>query len=132
VVDSTGKLLGVVSLSDIVKTRAYSGARKSPKRHEFYDGVWEDSLSPEDLEGLQLEEDNGLCAQDIMTPVIICVQENTSLAEMADIMVSGRIHRVIVTRHGKIAGIVTTMDILEEIRDCARQEKNARIPEVLS
>jgi len=55
--------------------------------------------------------------RDIMTPMIFSVSENTSVQEVADVMLKRRIHRVFVTRDGKLAGIVTALDMLKVIRD---------------
>jgi CBS domain-containing protein len=52
-----------------------------------------------------------------MTPMIFSVREDTSVQEVADTMLKGRIHRVFVTRDGKLTGIVTALDMLQVIRD---------------
>jgi CBS domain-containing protein len=49
--------------------------------------------------------------------MIFSVSENTSVQEVADVMLKGRIHRVFVTRDGRLAGIVTALDMLKVIRD---------------
>ncbi|MGH7495293.1 MAG: CBS domain-containing protein [bacterium] len=43
--------------------------------------------------------------------------ENTPIQEVADTMLGGRIHRLMVTRNDKIIGIISTMDMLKIIRD---------------
>jgi CBS domain-containing protein len=52
-----------------------------------------------------------------MTPVIFSVSENARFQEMADTMVGGRIHRLIVTDGDSVIGIVTTLDLLRGLRD---------------
>jgi signal-transduction protein with cAMP-binding, CBS, and nucleotidyltransferase domain len=37
--------------------------------------------------------------------------------QVADMMIKKRIHRVFVTREGKVVGIISTPDILKIIRD---------------
>jgi CBS domain-containing protein len=54
--------------------------------------------------------------RDIMTPMIFSVSEDTSVQEVAETMLKGRIHRVFVTRDNKLAGIVTALDMLKVIR----------------
>jgi signal-transduction protein with cAMP-binding, CBS, and nucleotidyltransferase domain len=39
---------------------------------------------------------------------------------MADAMIGGRIHRLIVTRDDQVVGIVTTLDMLKAIREYAQ------------
>ena len=55
--------------------------------------------------------------RDIMTPMIFDVSEDTTLPEAADAMIRGHIHRIFVTRHHKVTGIVTALDMLKVIRD---------------
>lgn len=122
VLDRKNKLVGVISVSDIARASSCGQAAITTKeKSEFYDLSWEDQLSAEDLDGIQLEIDIGIKVREVMTPIILCVQEETSIADMADIMISGRIHRLLVSKEGKILGIITTMDMLKIIRDWARQ-----------
>lgn len=118
VLDETGKLLGVVSLSDIVRNE---GRRvnivSNDVESDYYLHGWEDTLDEDDLREFHLEEDDGLVVRDIMTPLIFKVDENTPVTEMADIMIGGRIHRLFVTRNDEVVGIVSTLDMLKAIRD---------------
>jgi CBS domain-containing protein len=52
-----------------------------------------------------------------MTPMIFDVNEDTKVKQVADTMIRGRIHRVFVTREGKLTGVITTVDMLEVIRN---------------
>jgi CBS domain-containing protein len=52
-----------------------------------------------------------------MTPMIFKVEENTSVQVVAETMLRGRIHRVFVTRGSTLTGIVTTLDMLQVIRN---------------
>jgi CBS domain-containing protein len=45
------------------------------------------------------------------------VDRDTSLQEIAETMLKGRIHRVFVTEDDKLTGIVTALDMLQVIRD---------------
>jgi CBS domain-containing protein len=45
------------------------------------------------------------------------VSETATVGEVADVMINGRIHRVIVTRDDRVVGIVTTLDLLRALRD---------------
>lgn len=117
VINKEGKLIGVVSLSDIVRNDAQRTAIVKRKHEtDFYLDGWEDKLDEDDFQDLRLEEDDGLIVRDIMTPLIFKVAETTPISEMADIMIGGRIHRLIVTRDDQVAGIVSTLDMLKAIR----------------
>jgi CBS domain-containing protein len=51
--------------------------------------------------------------QDIMTPAVYTVRDDAPVAMLARTMVAGRIHRLFVTRGGRIVGIVTSLDLLK-------------------
>jgi CBS domain-containing protein len=109
VLDASGRLTGVVSLTDIVDqvTRDRESATL-PKR------AWSDRIAPEDLRGLQIEDSDRLVG-DIMTPTFFTVPAETAIPRIARTMVAGRIHRLLVTIKGRVVGIVTTLDILREL-----------------
>jgi CBS domain-containing protein len=48
----------------------------------------------------------------IMTPAAFTVEDDTPVDEVARCMLRERVHRLIVTRSGRLAGIVSTMDML--------------------
>jgi CBS domain-containing protein len=73
---------------------------------------WEDQVNREDLRALHVEEGDVL-VRDIMTPAVYSVREDASVEAMARTMVSGRIHRLFVTRQRRIVGIVTSLDLLK-------------------
>ena len=113
VLNSEGKLVGVVSLSDLARTKAEQATIIHEKtKSDFYIKDWDGPVDEEELEGFHLEINEGLQVGDIMTPLVFSVSEDTPLAEMAEIMSTGRIHRLIVTQEDDVVGIVTTMDIL--------------------
>jgi CBS domain-containing protein len=117
VVDDMGKLVGVVSETDIVRSGARRDAALKEKRESsYYLRGWEDKIDEEELGEFHVIEEEGLKVRDIMTPLIFKVTEDTSIGEMADTMIGGRIHRLIVTRDDRVVGIVTTLDMLKAIR----------------
>jgi CBS domain-containing protein len=68
-------------------------------------------LNREDLAGLHLEE-QGLLVRDIMTPAVYTIPESLPLRQIAETMIAGRLHRLLVTRNHHLIGIVTPFDIL--------------------
>jgi CBS domain-containing protein len=118
VVDEAGKFIGVASLTDIVRQETMNELRlRANEPHDYYLHGWENRLSAEDISSFHVEEKTQITVREIMTPMIFKVDERTSIKEIADTMIDGRIHRLLVTRDGKITGIVTTMDLLKVIRD---------------
>ena len=54
---------------------------------------------------------------DIMTQLLICAEESDDIDVAADLMVNHGIHRVVVTRDGKVTGVITAGDLIKEFRD---------------
>jgi len=55
--------------------------------------------------------------RDVMTPTVYTVTEDTPAVDLARTMISGRVHRLFVTRMGRIVGIVTSLDLLRLLCD---------------
>ena len=120
VVNKDGKLVGVVSLSDIVRNDERRTAIVNDKQEsDYYLSGWEDNLNSDEIQELHLEEDDSLTVRNIMTPLIFKVKETELISAMSDIMIGGRIHRLLVTRDEKVVGIITTLDMLKAIREHA-------------
>ncbi len=117
VLNADGLLVGVVSLSDIV---ANNGKRQAIRGGEhvgdFFLQGWEDELDETELRPFHVIEDDGLTVGDILTSVIYTADEGTDIATMADTMIQGRIHRLVVTRDDAVVGIVSTLDMLKALR----------------
>ena len=52
---------------------------------------------------------------DIMTPIIFSVDEDSSVVEVAQLMMEEHLHRVFVKRDKELTGIITTYDLLKVI-----------------
>jgi CBS domain-containing protein len=106
VVDQRGELVGLVSLTDIAESDALredAPDPEAPRRRR--------ARSREDLAGLRVHRSD-LLVRDIMTPTVFSVDPDTPVPEMARTMIAGRIHRLLVTEAGRVAGIVTSLDLL--------------------
>jgi CBS domain-containing protein len=107
VVDEEGRPVGVVSEGDF----RFADAATRKKQRE----AWLHMLS-----GGQDMAENYLNALDrevetvrqIMAKPALCVDEDASVAEIADLIGAHRVKRVIVLRDGKVAGVVTRADLL--------------------
>lgn len=123
VVNDDGDLVGVVSLADIARSVSDQGqVGRSGADPGFYlvgrvEDVelagWEESYDMEDIEYFRVKGDGGASVGDLMTPTVITVAEDASVAEIAGLMVSGHYHRILVASNGGLAGIVTSMDLIE-------------------
>lgn len=118
VVSEDGKLEGVVSLTDIVRFRSMPVTdSRDEDTHEYYAHTSELNYSNEELESFHLESESLITVRDIMTSKTFTVNEETKIHDVADAMIRGNIHRVLVTRNDTLVGIITTMDMLRVIRD---------------
>jgi CBS domain-containing protein len=117
VVDRNGRLTGVVSVTDIVRSEADRSGTESPAEPPtfFLASRWR-GLSLEDYGGLTVQ-DEGLLVRDIMTPTVYTVPSETSIQKVARTMVAGRVHRLLVTKQEKVVGIVTSLDLLKVLCD---------------
>ncbi|HLF56171.1 MAG TPA: CBS domain-containing protein [Thermoanaerobaculia bacterium] len=111
--DAEGRLIGVVSLTDIAA--AVTGQRDMTVLDHpgpnFYLRTWEEKFNPEDLAGLRVA-DSGATVGEIMTPSIFAVDEETPISKVAERMIHSHVHRLLVTRDHKVVGILTTSDLL--------------------
>lgn len=119
VIDEQGHVLGVVSATDIIRAAA-SGAILSsgePGVGAFYHDMANVNLDKSDLASMHIVSESMVTVRDIMTPMMFEVREDTDLQEVADMMVRGRIHRVVVTRNGKVTGVISSLDLVRVLRD---------------
>lgn len=138
VVDEEGRVLGVVSSTDVVRLCAddadirLRSARLRAERRATTDPeddeVEPDALGfflPEDvpeqtaevLESLPESEFDTTLVSDIMTPVSFSVPAEADVRELADFLVRGRIHRAVVLDGDRLAGIVTSGDVLRAVAE---------------
>jgi CBS domain-containing protein len=134
VVDHSGQVVGVVSATDILRlaadetdVRVGSFPPISPMESDEPSGDDELDLvgyfasmdatvvAPEGIDWISEDAFNERTVRDIMTGIHFSVGPDASLAELADLMVRGRIHRALVVENGELRGIVTTFDVLKAI-----------------
>lgn len=117
VVGDEGELLGVVSLTDIVRQDTFKSRETQMYAHDCYIYDLAYNFAEEEISVFRVKESSDILVRDIMTTVVFSVDEDCSLRTVADMMVRGRIHRVFVTRDGQLSGIITSLDILKLLRD---------------
>ena len=112
VVNDEDNLVGVVSLTDIAKNVNETDVAVDNSNPRYDVRGWENKMEPEELEQCHIEKE-GMLVEDIMTSLPLTVPETTTVPEIADIMVEGRVHRLLVTRNRQLMGIITTLDVLK-------------------
>lgn len=118
VVDEVGTILGVVSQTDLVRTRREASVGVPSYHRELDDTVRAAGLHFEELEQIRVEE--------IMTPGAISLDELVPVEKVAKVMIDSRIHRVLITRGDRLAGIVTTMDLMRALVVLAKRQPAKR------
>jgi CBS domain-containing protein len=109
VIDEQGNLAGVISQTDLIH---YSLTRPDHLvlESDFYQTArMEGRHVPT---GFQIVDTNSGCVADMMTPVVHSVSERASVEAVARMMTRKHIHRVIVRRGRKVAGIISAIDVL--------------------
>ena len=116
VVDESGLVLGVVSQTDLVRSRR-EASDGVPLYHKELD-------APLAALGLHFEEVDQSRVEQIMTPGAISFDVETPVETLASAMLERHIHRVLITRSGRLVGIVTTMDLLRSLVVLAKKRKS--------
>ncbi|MCA9796000.1 MAG: CBS domain-containing protein [Candidatus Eremiobacteraeota bacterium] len=111
VVDADGRLVGVVSSTDIG-----SGVSDPPVASEM-----DRDLLDEDHELAGLESAK---VADLMTEHVVTIDPSANVTELVDLMVDSNIHRVFVTSGEELVGVVTTMDLIRQLKSMFSQMSN--------
>jgi CBS domain-containing protein len=107
VVDGEGRPLGVVSETDF---RYADAAEREKQREAWVRYVSEgQGISSAYLDALEREADQ---VERIMARPAICIDEDASLVDAAALLASKRIRRLVVTRDGKVTGVITRASLL--------------------
>jgi CBS domain-containing protein len=116
VVDDHGRLVGVVSMTDIVRSDAERD--EDLDNPAYYRGdPYEVTL--EDL-GQKYVEQQAVTVREVMTPAVHSVADTAPVSEVAGAMLDRHVHRLIVMRGQDPVGIITSLDLL---RMLAGQQK---------
>lgn len=113
VVDSDGRLVGILSEGDFIR-RAKTGTQR--KR-----GRWLALLAGADRVALDFTREHGRNVGDIMTQNPVAIAEDTPLEQIVAIMQRRSVKRLPVLREGKVVGMVTRADFLPAIANLARE-----------
>ena len=92
VVDSTGRMVGVVSSTDILTSEAE--ARDAVEREALFE---------------QME------VRDIMTPRPLTISPDADVREAAQQMLYADVHRLFVTSQDRVIGVISTTDIVRAV-----------------
>ena len=110
VVDSSGRLVGIVSEGDLLHRTEIGTARRHRERRRSW---WLDDFAS-DLARDYIKS-HGRTVKDIMTRDVVTVTEDTDLGEVAALLEAKRIKRVPVTRDGKVIGIISRANLVRAL-----------------
>jgi len=110
VVDDSGRILGVVSQSDLVRqseqrTTVGESGRFFTDVNEYRDLA----NLPRDLSDLPVES--------LMSKEVCSVPRDSSAAMGAKLMRERKVHRLLVTDQGVLVGVVTSLDLLRVVEE---------------
>lgn len=117
VVDAKGRLLGVISQTDLVRQGRKSTADDFiPDFHRSLDAaVYYSARRLKDAGAAKVEE--------MMTPAALSADALTPIEDVAWVMLRKGIHRIFVLSRGRLAGIITSMDMLRAVVELAQAAK---------
>lgn len=117
VANSEGELIGIATLKDIADF--HFNSVKTDYESQLDD---EEQKEARRLRMMLFEGLSKLPVEvgDIMTPIIFSVEEDTSIKEVAELMMQEHLHRVFVKKGPALSGIITTYDLLKVIvKECS-------------
>lgn len=115
VVDSDGRILGVVSEGDLMR-RPETGAQPRPS-------WWLAAFIGQDRPDKAFVKAHGRLARDVMSAPAHVVDEGASIEAVAELLEERRFKRVPVAREGRLIGVVSRADLLRSF--AARKDQRA-------
>ena len=109
VVDSSGRMIGVVSEGDLLHRIELGTERRGERRPSWWLEHFASGLARDYVKS------HGRTVKDIMTRDVVSVTEETDLADVATLLETNRIKRVPVMRGGEIVGIVSRANLVRAL-----------------
>lgn len=110
-----GEIVGVVSRSDVVR-QLDQERQTATQTSDFYldaEGFHVIPLATrDDIADRVGERMEHLTVRDVMQPQVIAVAPDQSLRAVAEMMVDHGVHRVLVTREGRLLGVISASDFV--------------------
>lgn len=112
VVDGDGKLVGVVSITDLL---AANLGDDEFGQADFHTSPSMDGLAEMNTLLSPSEEVAGQPVSELMSRNVITAEEDTPVSAISRTLVTHRIHRVVIVRDGQPVGVVSVGDILRAL-----------------
>jgi CBS domain-containing protein len=121
VVDDSGELLGIISEGDLLR-RAHEGAWPKAWGATPRWG-WAKLLMDGEVSDTEYITQRGCKVVDIMTREVVQAEPETSVSDIATLMVHHRIKRVLIVQHGKVVGIVSRQNIVQALAELPKKAR---------
>ena len=115
VLDKDGKLVGVVSKTDIVEYEEKTSKKQSQSSKKSFYSDTNGKLKKAFDKIAKAKRLGKAVVQDIMTSRVITAQADDTIDRLAKIMHDKNIHRIIIQDKGQVVGVVSTLDILNAV-----------------
>ena len=113
VVDASGKLVGIVSEGDFIRrTEIGTGRRR---------GRWLQFILGPGKSASDFVHEHGRRIAEVMTESPVTITEDTSLADIADLMERKNVKRLPVLRGDEVVGMITRANLLQAVASLAHQ-----------
>ena len=113
VVDASGKLVGIVSEGDFIRrTEIGTGGRR---------GRWLQFILGPGKSASDFVHEHGRRIAEVMTESPVTITEDTSLADIADLMERRNVKRLPVLRGDEVVGMITRANLLQAVANLAHQ-----------
>jgi CBS domain-containing protein len=113
VVDTNGKLVGIVSEGDFIRRSEIGTGRKRGRWLRFILGPGKSASD--------FIREHGRNVSEVMTKPPLTISEDTSLAEIVEVMEKNNVKRLPVVRGDKVVGIVSRANLLQAVAGLARE-----------
>lgn len=111
VIDEAGRPVGVLTRTDIV-----IHGREEPAHLQPPDIDCGSPLPRNWWEGFQLEKVDTTLVQDVMTPAVFCVAEDTPVWTVIEQLRDLNVHRLfVVDDNGVLVGVITALDVVRHL-----------------
>ena len=119
VLTGDGAIVGIVTESDLLHRSETDTERKRK--------WWLNIITDTDTRAAEFIKSHAQHVQDVMTRVVVTVSEDTSLADVADILDANQIQRVPVTRNGELIGIISRTDLVRALAQSRPDTEEERL-----
>jgi CBS-domain-containing membrane protein len=107
VVDAAGKVVGIVSESDVMRREEIDTDKRRP--------WWLEAITPAATLAHDFAKSHGQKVREVMSQKVVSATEETTLRDLATLLEKHRIKRVPILREGTLVGIVSRANLVQAL-----------------